>query len=157
VVLLGPRLGLSRPVVRPVCELGCGCLVRLRFALRSLAVWRVCAIAPSFVSGWRAFSSVSLCKTIEIRGPRPRCAASLVPRPRWPELVHRSLLDALAELCGWVYGLFGVSVSCLARIRLRLASALLLSAPMLLGVSLVPLCNTILTFEHRLSDQVDAS
>jgi hypothetical protein len=26
------------------------------------AVWRVCAIALSFVSGWRAFSSVSLCK-----------------------------------------------------------------------------------------------
>jgi hypothetical protein len=27
-----------------------------------LAMWRVCAIAPGFVSGWRAFSSVSLCK-----------------------------------------------------------------------------------------------
>jgi hypothetical protein len=25
-------------------------------------VWRVCAIAPSFVSGWRVFSSVSLCE-----------------------------------------------------------------------------------------------
>jgi hypothetical protein len=54
-------LGCARPVLRPVCGLGCGCLVRLRFALRSLAVWRVCAIAPSFVSGWRAFSSISLC------------------------------------------------------------------------------------------------
>jgi hypothetical protein len=43
---------------------GLGCLVRLRFALHSLAVWPVCAIAPSFVSGWRAFSSVSLCKYI---------------------------------------------------------------------------------------------
>jgi hypothetical protein len=32
-------------------------LVRLRFALRSLAVWRVRAIAPSFIFGWRAFSS----------------------------------------------------------------------------------------------------
>jgi hypothetical protein len=60
-VSLGPRLSLSRPVSRPVCGLGCGCLVRLRFALRSLAVWRVRAIAPSFVSGWRAFSSVLLC------------------------------------------------------------------------------------------------
>jgi hypothetical protein len=27
-------------------------------------MWRVCAIALSFVSGWRAFSSVSLCKSI---------------------------------------------------------------------------------------------
>jgi hypothetical protein len=43
---------------------GLGFLVRLRFASRSLAVWRVCAIALSFVSGWRAFSSVSLCKDI---------------------------------------------------------------------------------------------
>jgi hypothetical protein len=43
---------------------GLGFLVRLRFASRSLAVWRVCAIALSFVSGWRAFSSVSLCTTI---------------------------------------------------------------------------------------------
>jgi hypothetical protein len=63
VVSLGPRLRLSRPVLNPVCGLDCGCLVRLRFALRSLAVWRVCAIAPSFVSGWRAFSFVSLCKS----------------------------------------------------------------------------------------------
>jgi hypothetical protein len=57
--------------------LGCGCLglslapcvglgflVRLRFASRSPAMWRVCAIALSFVSGWRAFPSVSLCKHI---------------------------------------------------------------------------------------------
>jgi hypothetical protein len=35
----------------------------LRFALRSLALWRVGAIAPSFVSGWRASSSISLCVT----------------------------------------------------------------------------------------------
>jgi hypothetical protein len=41
-----------------------GFLVRLRFASRSPAMWRVCAIALSFVSGWRAFSSVSLCKSI---------------------------------------------------------------------------------------------
>jgi hypothetical protein len=27
-------------------------------------MWRVCAIALSFVSGWRAFSSVFLCKSI---------------------------------------------------------------------------------------------
>jgi hypothetical protein len=37
----------------------------LRFASRSLAVWRVCAIALSFVSGWRAFCSVSLCRHIQ--------------------------------------------------------------------------------------------
>jgi hypothetical protein len=41
-----------------------GFLVRLPFALHSFALFRVCAIAPSFVSGWRAFSSVSLCKSI---------------------------------------------------------------------------------------------
>jgi hypothetical protein len=30
-------------------------------------MWRVCAIALSFVSGWRAFYSVSLCKNIADR------------------------------------------------------------------------------------------
>jgi hypothetical protein len=55
-------LGLSRAPC-----LGLGCLVRLRFALRGLAVWRVCAIAPSFASGWWAFSSVSFCKSIIFR------------------------------------------------------------------------------------------
>jgi hypothetical protein len=44
---------------------GLGFLVRLRFALRGLAMWRVRAIAPSFIFGWRAFSSVSLCKSIK--------------------------------------------------------------------------------------------
>jgi hypothetical protein len=29
-------------------------------ALRGFALWRVFAIEPRFVSGWRAFSSVSL-------------------------------------------------------------------------------------------------
>jgi hypothetical protein len=53
-----------RPVSRPVC--GFGVLVWLRFALRSLAMWRVCAIAPTYASGWRAFSSVSLCEPIFI-------------------------------------------------------------------------------------------
>jgi hypothetical protein len=37
----------------------------LRFALRSLAMRRVCALAPSFVSGWRAFSFDSLCKSVK--------------------------------------------------------------------------------------------
>jgi hypothetical protein len=40
---------------------GRGFWVWLCFALRSLALCRVCVIAPSFVSVWRAFSSVSLC------------------------------------------------------------------------------------------------
>jgi hypothetical protein len=35
---------------------------RLRFALRSLALCRVCAVAPSFVSGWRALTSVASVK-----------------------------------------------------------------------------------------------
>jgi hypothetical protein len=53
---------------------------------------------------------------------------------------------ALADLCGWVQALsgVGVGVSCVACVRLRLASALCLSAPMLLGVSLVPLCNDLI-------------
>jgi hypothetical protein len=55
---------------------GLGCLVRLRFALHSLAMWRVCAIAPSFVSGWRAFSSVSLCKSVSGIWPTPSLAWS---------------------------------------------------------------------------------
>jgi hypothetical protein len=38
------------------------------FALRSLASSRVCALAPSFVSGWLAFSSVSLCESLYICG-----------------------------------------------------------------------------------------
>jgi hypothetical protein len=43
-------LGLSRaPCVR-LGFLGCLC-----FELCSLALWRVCVIAPSFVSGWRPF------------------------------------------------------------------------------------------------------
>jgi hypothetical protein len=49
---------------------GLGFLVWLRFALRSLAVWRVRAIAPSFIFGWRAFSSVSLCKNMFERLPQ---------------------------------------------------------------------------------------
>jgi hypothetical protein len=31
---------------------------------KDYAVWRVRAIAPGFIFGWRAFSSVSLCKSI---------------------------------------------------------------------------------------------
>jgi hypothetical protein len=42
---------------------GLGFLFWLRFALRSFALWRVFAIAPSFVYSWRAFSSVSLSVT----------------------------------------------------------------------------------------------
>jgi hypothetical protein len=56
----GPRLRLFRPVSRPC--VGLGFLVRPNFALHSLAVWCVCAIAPSFIFGWRALSSVFLCK-----------------------------------------------------------------------------------------------
>jgi hypothetical protein len=59
-VLPGPRRRCLRPFLRPKC----GFLVQLCLALRSLALWRVCAIAPSFVSGWRAFSSASLCTSL---------------------------------------------------------------------------------------------
>jgi hypothetical protein len=58
-----------------------GFLVWLRFALRSLAVWRVRAIAPSFIFGRRAFTSVSLCNAY---------------RRRSSTLVHRSVLPCLA-------------------------------------------------------------
>jgi hypothetical protein len=47
-----------------------------------LAVWRVRAIAPSFIFGWRAFSSVSLCESILFsRCPLPwqRVPVSVVP------------------------------------------------------------------------------
>jgi hypothetical protein len=57
-VLPSLRLICFRPALSPVC--GFWVFFWLRFALRSFALWRVCAIAPSFVSGWRAFSSVSL-------------------------------------------------------------------------------------------------
>jgi hypothetical protein len=40
-------------------------LLVLHGYIKSTAMWRVCAIALSFVSGWRAFSSVSLCKYIK--------------------------------------------------------------------------------------------
>jgi hypothetical protein len=50
---------------------------------------------------------------------------------------------ALADLCGYVWSLPRVSVSCVACVCLCSASALRLSAPMLLGVSLVPLWNMI--------------
>jgi hypothetical protein len=66
VVSLGPQLRLSGPVSRPVCGLGCGCLVRLRFALRidSHSHPMISNVSESFVSVWQAFSSVSLCKSI---------------------------------------------------------------------------------------------
>jgi hypothetical protein len=83
----------------------------------------------------------------------------------WPGPVARLLLSlgrgglrlsavaclpvALADLCGCVWGLSRVSVLCVACVCLCLASALCLSAPMLLGVSLVPLCNTILLMPLR--------
>jgi hypothetical protein len=45
---------------RPECGFGVS-----DSALLCVAVWHVCEIARSFVSGWRAFSSVSLCKSID--------------------------------------------------------------------------------------------
>jgi hypothetical protein len=55
----GPRLRLFRPVSRPECGFGV-------FASASLCIVGVCAIAPSFVSGWRAFFSVSLCHSVKV-------------------------------------------------------------------------------------------
>jgi hypothetical protein len=56
----------SRGLLCAPC-VGLAFLFWLRFALRSFALWRVFAIAPSSISGWRAFSSVSLCN-IHTRG-----------------------------------------------------------------------------------------
>jgi hypothetical protein len=61
-------------------------LVRFRFALRSLALCSVCASAPSFVSGWRAFSSVTIRKIVE------RCLAPPV---------HAGALQSFAPSRHW--------------------------------------------------------
>jgi hypothetical protein len=58
-----PALGFSCLRLFRAPSAGLLCLVRLRFAWRSLAMRRVYAIAPGFVSGCRAFSSVSLVTT----------------------------------------------------------------------------------------------
>jgi hypothetical protein len=63
--------GLARPSTEVVkaffCApcVGLGFLVRLCFALRCVAL--LCAMAPSFVSGWRAFASVCLCKNVTLQ------------------------------------------------------------------------------------------
>jgi hypothetical protein len=66
----------ARPPTRPRSPLKVGCA---RGSMRSpalcsgpagppdLALWQVRAFAPSFVSGWRAISSVSLCESIIYR------------------------------------------------------------------------------------------
>jgi hypothetical protein len=117
------------------------------FSLRSLALRLVCAIAPSFISGWRAFYSVSLsigmlapgssvspcatatrlwaspaCITLLRCLAGPRCAASLVHRPQWSEVA--CLAVALADMYGCVWSLSRVDVSLVARICLCLASPL---------------------------------
>jgi hypothetical protein len=142
----------------------------------------------SFVSGWRACSSVSLC-TLDLHtqcrpgdlaslgtpSSRGRSGSSAPPCAAATRLcaglacvtllgclagpVARPLLSlgrgglrlsavaclavALADMCGCVWSLSRVGVACVACVCLCLASALCLSRPMLLGVSLVPLCNTI--------------
>jgi hypothetical protein len=58
-VLPSPRLRWFRRALRPVCGFGaCGWP---RLALRAFALWGAFPVAPGSVSGWRAFSSVSLC------------------------------------------------------------------------------------------------
>jgi urea transporter len=60
----------------------------------------------------------------------PRCAASLVPRPRWSEFVRGCLLAvALADVCVWSQSRVGLS--CVPCVCLCLASPLRLLAPML--------------------------
>jgi hypothetical protein len=53
-------------------------------SLRSLTSCHVCEVAPSFVSGWRAFSSVALCNPIPVRMRLHR--PTELPRP--PPHVH---------------------------------------------------------------------
>jgi hypothetical protein len=66
-VLPGPRRRWFRTVRRPVGDFVF--LVRLLvrrawLSMQSLALCRVCAIAPSLVYGWQAFSSVSIHKNM---------------------------------------------------------------------------------------------
>jgi hypothetical protein len=64
-----------RGLARPLAEMVEACFAprmgvkgfRFGFVLRCLALWRVGAIAPSFVSGWQANSSVSICKKIQVQ------------------------------------------------------------------------------------------
>jgi small nuclear ribonucleoprotein (snRNP)-like protein len=75
---------------------GLGFLIWLRFELRGLALCRVCAIAPSFVSGLRALSSVSLCTSCPSSGVRQGDPCS-------------PLHFALALYCSWRCRLAGLA------------------------------------------------
>jgi hypothetical protein len=129
----------QRGLSRARC-VGLGFLVRLRFASRSLAMCRVCAIALSFVSGWRAFSSVSLCKYISASVARCRGNASLcrsgayvatraAGRTPMRGLARPSagVVSACLAPCVWVWGAwFGFALRCVALlcgvfVRLHLA------------------------------------
>jgi hypothetical protein len=115
--------------------------------LRSLAGHVVqgggpCLSWSAFISGALRELGVALCRCNASLGRPglygcpvgPRCSASLVPRLRLSVVAFWTV--ALADLCGCVW-----SLSRMARACLRFASALRLLAPMLLGVSSVPLCN----------------
>jgi hypothetical protein len=78
-------------------------LVWLRFALHSIALWRVCAFAPGFVSGWRACSSVSLCNSSIYRS---------MYRPAQPST---EVVYACSAPRVWVWGFWlGFALRCVA-------------------------------------------
>jgi hypothetical protein len=139
----------------------CGVFVRLHLALfpaggpflPSLFV-NLYMHPPS--SRGRSGSSALPCAAVTRLWAGPACATSLggLAGPRCSPLLSLGrnglrlcavacLPVALADLCECVWGLSRVSVSCVACVCLCLASALCLSAPMLLGVSFVPLCSNI--------------
>jgi hypothetical protein len=98
-------------------------------------MWRVCAIALSFVSGWRAFSSVSLCNS-----PTATTAIlalmNLIISGTLPDIpsLHASALIALAKPGGR-----GVRPIAIGEVWVRLASLCAMAACQDAGPALAPL------------------
>jgi hypothetical protein len=93
------------------------------FALRCVALWLVFATAPGFVSGWRAFSSVSLCvQSIYISGVAGRAPMRGLAQP------STEVFKACFAPRVWVWGFwFGFALTYMAFlygvcVRLGLAS-----------------------------------
>jgi hypothetical protein len=92
----------------------------------------VCEVAASFVSGWQAFSFVSLCKIYRVVLFSPAachwwrlrhspasgsCARAAARLPGWAAVAY-------ADLCGCVWSLSRVGLSHVACVCLSLASPL---------------------------------
>jgi hypothetical protein len=118
----------------------CGVFVRLHLALFPAGGPFLSSLSVNLCTNWAG----PACTTLAGCLAGPRCAASLFLCRGGLRLSAVACLPvALADLCGFAWSLPRVSVSCVACVCLCLASALCLSAPMLLGVSLVSLYNTV--------------